>query len=90
MAQITAGGCHIAADLLAQGLGRGPLPLIAQAGEEGETEGRDRVKRDRPEVQQVAFDGERGIGEGGAGADVGDRVEAELVGRTAAIAMRVT
>src|ERR1700761_739636 len=81
MAQITSGGCHIAADLFAQGLGRGPLALIAQAGEESQTEGRDRVKRDRAEVQQVAFDGERGISKGGAGADVGDRVEAEFVGR---------
>ena len=94
-AQIASSGLDIAADLLAQGFRRGPLALIAQAGKEGEAEGRGLGQIQRAEVQQVAFDGEGSIGERWTGADVGDGIEAERVrmrsfGVPAAICMRVT
>src|ERR1700758_2410664 len=78
-AQVTPSGYDIAADLLAEGLGRRPLPFIAEACEEGESQGRGFIQRDGSEVEQMAFDGEGCIGEGGPGADVGDGVEADLV-----------
>src|SRR6201996_2325225 len=78
-AQVTPSGYDIAADLPAEGLGRRPLPFIAEACEEGESKGRGFIQRDGSEVEQMAFDGEGWVGEGGPGADVGDGVEADIV-----------
>ena len=48
----------VPAALFAQGLWRGPLALIAQAGEEAEAQRGGLAQIDGSEVQQMAFDGE--------------------------------
>src|SRR5690348_4883729 len=78
-AEISSGGLNVAADLFAECFGRGPRAFVAEAGKEDEAEGRGLFERDRAKVEQVGFDGEGGVREGGAGADVRDGVEADIV-----------